>query len=297
MKILWTPYNLVVLEELLRDNQYLRLKGIQRFKEEGENILNKLVSKEERTVPQGIDFTTILSYRDRQKLYERRLKLTKALPILQQEMCQLENENEDKISLYITQKGEFFADLCMLIDQINGFLRKDNKRQQGVGQQVLRTPQFYPLGEDLWVEMPVDIIRKAAEEHEEGMKSIDDTKNRSQVKCIDIEKTSERIDRIPSATLAFDRVPPSMSEGCKASPFLKERGCQEVIVMAAKFQNPKKSEQTKEVVVQKNASNSMSTMTLAMNNTETGSNLIKERQQKRQKVLELFLREAKRRGS
>ena len=39
--------------------------------------------------------------------------------------------------------------------------------------------------------------------------------------------------------------------------------------MAAKFQNPKKSEQTKEVVVQENASSSMSTVTLAMNNTET----------------------------
>ena len=56
-EILWILYNLVVLEELLRDNQYLRLKGIKRFEEEGENILNKLVSKEERTVPQNIDFT------------------------------------------------------------------------------------------------------------------------------------------------------------------------------------------------------------------------------------------------
>ena len=71
VKILWTLYDLVALEELLRDNQYLRLKGIKRFEEEGENILNKLVSEEERTVPQDIDFTTILSYRDRQKLYER----------------------------------------------------------------------------------------------------------------------------------------------------------------------------------------------------------------------------------
>ena len=59
--------------------------------------------------------------------------------------------------------------------------------------------------------------------------------------------------------------------------------------MAAKFQNPKKSEQTKEVVVQENASNSMLTMTLATKNTETVSNLIKERQQKRQKVQEQFL--------
>ena len=274
---------------LRRDNQYLRLKGIKRFEEEGKNILNKLVSEEERMVLQDIDFTTILSYRDRQKLYERRLKLTKALPIIQQEMCQLENENEDKISLYITQKGEFTAGLCMLIDQIDRFLRKDDERQQGVGLQVLRTPKFYPSGVDLWAEMPVDIIRKAAEEHEECMKSIDDTKNRSQVKHIGIGKTSKRIDRIPSVTSAFNRVPPSTSEGCKASPFLKERGHQEAIVMAAKFQNPKKSEQTKEVVVQESASSSMSTMTLEMNNTETGSNLIEERQQKRQKVLEEFL--------
>ena len=36
-------------------------------------------------------------------------------------------------------------------------------------------------------------------------------------------------------------------------------------------------------------------MTVAMNNMETGSNLIEERQQKRQKVLEQFLQEAKRR--
>ena len=95
VKILWIPYDLVALEESLRDNQYLRLMGIKRFEEEGKNILNELVSEEERTVPQDIDVTTILSYRDRQRLYERRLKLTKALPIIQQEMCQLENENED----------------------------------------------------------------------------------------------------------------------------------------------------------------------------------------------------------
>ena len=87
------------------------------------------------------------------------MKLTKALPIIQQEMCQLENENKDKISLYIIQKGEFTVGLCMLVDQIDRILRKDNKRQQGAGLQVLRTPKFYPSGVDLWAEMPVDIIR------------------------------------------------------------------------------------------------------------------------------------------
>ena len=97
--------------------------------------------------------------------------------------------------------------------------------------------------------MPVDIIRKAAEEHEECMKSIDDVKNRSQVKHIGIGKTSERIDKMPSVTSAFNRVIPSTSKGCKASPFLKERGRQEVIAMAVKFQNPRRSEQTNEVVI------------------------------------------------
>ena len=146
------------------------------------------------------------------------------MPIIQQVMCQLEYENKDKILLYITQKGEFTAGLCILIDQIDGFLRKDNERQQGVGLQVLRTPKFYPSGVDLWVEMSADVIRKSAEEHEECMKSIDNAINRSQVKHIGIGKTSERIDRIPSVTSAFNRVPQSMSKGCEGSPFLKERG-------------------------------------------------------------------------
>ena len=88
-----------------------------------------------------------------------------------------------------------------------------------------------------------------------------------------------------------------MSKGHEALPFLKERGHQEAIAMAVKFQNPKKSEQTKEVVVQENAISSMTTMTLAMNNTETGSNPIKERQQKRQKVLEHFYERPKEEGS
>ena len=128
VKIMWIAYDLFALEELLRDNQYLRLKGIKRFEEEGENILDRLVSEEERTVPQDINFTKVLSYGDRQRLYERRLKLTKALPIILQEMCQLENESDDKIELYTTQKDEFTVGLCMIIDQINRILRKDEER-------------------------------------------------------------------------------------------------------------------------------------------------------------------------
>ena len=91
VKTMWTPYNLVTLKELLRSNQYLRLKAIKRFKEEGENIMNKLVSIEERSLPKGIDFGKILNYEARQKLYERRLKMTKVIPIMLREITALED--------------------------------------------------------------------------------------------------------------------------------------------------------------------------------------------------------------
>ena len=68
----------------------------------------------------------------------------------------------------------------------------------------------------MWAEMPVDIIRKAAEEHEECIKSIHDVRNRSQMKHISIGKMSERISKIPSVMSAFNRVMPSTSEGCEA---------------------------------------------------------------------------------
>ena len=127
-------------------------------------------------------------------------------------------------------------------------------------------------------------------------KNIDDIRNRSQIKHIGIEKTSERISKIPSVTSAFNRVMPSMSEGREVSSVLKEKGCQETIAIAAKFQNPRRGEQNNTVVIQEDASSSRSAMAQEVNNTETGSNLIKERQKKRQRVLVQFLREAKRKG-
>ena len=95
---------------------------------------------------------------------------------------------------------------------------------------------------------------------------------------------------------AFNRVIPSTSQRHEASPVIKEKGCQEVIVMAAKFQNPRRSEQNNTVVIQEDASSSRSTMAQEVNKTEIGSNFIKERQKKRQRVLKQFLREAKRKG-
>ena len=69
-----------------------------------------------------------------------------------------------------------------------------------------------------------------------------------------------------------------------------------MIAKAAKFQNPRRGEQNNTVGIQEDASSSRSTMAQEVNNTETGSDLIEERQQKRQRVLEQFLREAKRKG-
>ena len=128
MQILWIPYNLNQLEELLKEDHYLRWKGIMRFEEEGENLMDRLVSREERTIPKDMNFRTALTYENRQKLYEKRLKLTKALPIIQHEMSELESENESKISLYITQKSEFMASLRMLIDQIDSMHRRDDSQ-------------------------------------------------------------------------------------------------------------------------------------------------------------------------
>ena len=128
VRILWTPYNLNQLEELLKEDHYLRWKGITRFEEEGENLMDRLVSREERIIPKDMNFRTALTYENRQKLYEKRLKLTKALPIIQHEMSELESENESKTSLYITQKSKFTASHHMLIDQIDSILRRDDSQ-------------------------------------------------------------------------------------------------------------------------------------------------------------------------
>ena len=81
--------------------------------------------------------------------------------------------------------------------------------------------------------MPVEIIKKAAEEHKECVMSIDDARSRQQIKHIRIGKTSKGTNNIPSMTSAFQRVHPSTSKGREVSPVVKERGHQEAIKMAA----------------------------------------------------------------
>ena len=89
--------------------------------------------------------------------------MTKAIPIMLREITALEDENQDQISLYITQKTEFTASLNMLIDQIDSVLQKDDESCKTMGFQTVKTPKFYLTGTQLWMEMPVDIIRKASE--------------------------------------------------------------------------------------------------------------------------------------
>ena len=96
--------------------------------------------------PQDIDYTKILNYDDRQVLYERRLKITKALPIINKELDRLEYENDNKVELYATQKSEFTADLCGIIDQIDRILRKDDEKRLRANLPALIVPKFYPSG-------------------------------------------------------------------------------------------------------------------------------------------------------
>ena len=138
--------------------------------------------------------------------------------------------------------------------------------------------------------MPVEIIKKAAEEHEVCMMSIDDARSRQQIKHIGIGKTSKGMNNIPSMTSAFQRVHPSTSEGCEVSPVIKERGHQEAIKMAAEVQDWNKRESCS------NAGENLTQKSSILTETSSESSLIEDRKQKPEKVLEQFLREAKRQG-
>ena len=67
--------------------------------------------------------------------------------------------------------------------------------------------------------------------------------------------------------------------------------------MAAKFQNPSsKQQQTKVVVVQQNRWDKTLTAMPTSNRSQTSDSYIKDRQNRRNQVLEQFIREAKRKG-
>ena len=82
----------------MRNEQYLKIKGINTFEEKGKNIMKRLITEEEATLPMDIDFSQRPPYDDRNRLYMRRLKLVKALPLIQGEMMKLEEENSQKLN-------------------------------------------------------------------------------------------------------------------------------------------------------------------------------------------------------
>ena len=57
LKTMWIPYNLPLLEETLRNKQYLRIKGINTFEEEGKNIMKRLISEDKATLPVDINYS------------------------------------------------------------------------------------------------------------------------------------------------------------------------------------------------------------------------------------------------
>ena len=74
--------------------------------------------------------------------------------------------------------------------------------------------------------MPVDIIRKAVEEHEECMKSLNDARIQKQPKHTGTGKTSRPKNprEIPSNVSAFQKVQQVESEDRETSQILKEEG-------------------------------------------------------------------------
>ena len=132
--------------------------------------------------------------------------------------------------------------------------------------------------------------KKDSRKTEECMMSIDDARRRQQIKRIGIRKTSKGINNIPLMTSAFQRVHPSTSEGCEASPVIKERGHQEAIKMAAEVQEWNKREPCS------NAGGNLTQKPSILTEMSSESSLIEDRKQKQKKVLEQFLREAKRQG-
>ena len=84
-----------------------------------------------------------------------------------------------------------------------------------------------------------------------------------------------------------------MSEDHEASPMLKEKGCQEVIKMAANFQNSgRNAQQTKVIVLQQNNSGNISLTQSVAEQSQIGNNHFHDRQSKRNQVLEQFFCES-----
>ena len=83
---------------------------------------------------------------------------------------------------------------------------------------------------------------------------------------------------IQSTSLAFQQIPQATGKDHEASLILKEKVWQEVITLAAKFQNPSENpQQAKVVIVQQNANGDTSSAAAAQSltsKTQTGGSYI-----------------------
>ena len=66
---MWISYDLRLLEDTLRNEQYLRIIGLSMFEEEGKNIMMRLISEDDATLPIDRDYNPTLPYDDRKRLY------------------------------------------------------------------------------------------------------------------------------------------------------------------------------------------------------------------------------------
>ena len=60
----------------------------------------------------------------------RHLKLVKALPLIQGKMAKLEEENPQRLDLYIKQKCGYLAGIRIILEEVDEVLQRDDEKQQ-----------------------------------------------------------------------------------------------------------------------------------------------------------------------
>ena len=73
-------------------------------------------------------------------------------------MTKLEEENPEKLNLYVKQKCRYLAVIQILLEEVDKVLQRDDERQQEENKSPIRTPAYYPSKEELQVEAPQETI-------------------------------------------------------------------------------------------------------------------------------------------
>ena len=66
-------------------------------------------------------------------------------------MSRLEEENPEKLTLHRKQKCKYTAGICILLDDVD-----ENSQEESKAPIIM--PVYYPTKEELWVEIPQEII-------------------------------------------------------------------------------------------------------------------------------------------